>query len=71
VFLRAWQQQNVIHQYYIWAAATSYALAAADVAVVIGVVKYGALSIPYIGTGGAAGVVAAMLLHKKLRGGNE
>ena len=68
VFLRAWQQQNVFHQYYWWAAVTSYGIAIADVTVVIGVVSYGMVAIPFIGTGGAIGVVCAMALHKRIRG---
>lgn len=68
VFLRAWQQQNVIHKYYYWAAATSYGIALADVMVIVGVAEYGLPAVPYVGTGGAIGVVSAMLLHKKIRG---
>ena len=67
VFLRAWQQQNVIHGYYIWAAITSYGIAVADVLVVIGVVKNGPSAIVWVGTGGAMGVMLAMKLHKRLR----
>ena len=67
VFLRAWQQQNVIHGWYFWAVITSYGLALADVLVVIGVVKYGLSAIPFVGTGGALGVVCAMKLHRKIR----
>ena len=67
VFLRAWQQQNVIHDYYWWAAITSYGLAAADVIVVLGVVSYGYEAIPYIGTGGAIGVTCSMWLHRRIR----
>ena len=67
IFLRAWQQQNVQHIYYWWAAITSYGLAAADVMVVLGVVNYGYDAIPYIGTGGAIGVVSSMWLHKRIR----
>ena len=67
VFLRAWQQQNVIHGYYWWAAATSYGLALADALVVLGVVNYGLPAVPWVGTGGALGVVTAMTLHKRMR----
>jgi len=67
VFLRAWQQQNVVHGWYWWAAATSYGIALADVLVVVGVVKYGLPAVLWVGTGGAVGVVAAMKLHKRMR----
>ena len=67
VFLRAWQQQNVIHGYYKWAFVTSYGLALADVMVIIEVVNYGMMAIPYVGTGGAIGVITAMKLHKRIR----
>jgi len=65
VFLRAFQQQNVIHSYYVWAAATSYMIAMAEVAMVLWVVATGWAAVPYVGTGGALGVVAAMITHKK------
>lgn len=67
VFLRAWQQQNVIHSYYWWAVITSYGICTADILIIIGAVKYGLPAVPYMGTGGAIGVVTAMLLHKRLR----
>ena len=67
IFLRAWQQQNINHGFYYWAAGTSYALATADAIVVIGVVNHGYAAIPFIGTGGAIGVVSAMWLHRRLK----
>lgn len=66
VFLRAFQQQNVIHGHYTAAALTSYLMAAADVGVVLSVVQYGWDAIPWIGTGGAIGVTAAMYSHRRL-----
>ena len=67
VFLLAFQQQNVMHQYKWWAAFTSYGIALADVIVVLGVVDRGLETVPYIGTGGAIGVVMAIVLHKRIR----
>jgi len=67
VFLRAWQQQNVIHGWYAWAAVTSYGIAIADVSVVIGVVNNGLNAALWVGTGGALGVTTAMMLHKRMR----
>lgn len=65
VFLRAMQQQNVIHGRYSWAAATSYLIAIAEVGVVLVVVKKGWPAVPWVGTGGAIGVTLAMLTHRK------
>jgi len=67
VFLLAFQQQNVFHQYKWWAAGTSYGIALADVIVVLGVVDKGLEAVPYIGTGGAVGVVMAIVRHKRIR----
>jgi len=67
VFLLAFQQQNVHHQYKWWAAFTSYGIALADVVVVLGVVDSGLAAVPFIGTGGAAGVVMAIIMHKRIR----
>ena len=66
VFLRAMQQQNVIHGHYWAAAATSYLMAAAEVAVVLSVVANGWAAVPWIGTGGAVGVTAAMFVHRRI-----
>lgn len=67
VFLRGIQQQNVIHGNYIMAAITPYAIACAEVASVLLVVKIGWPAIPWVGTGGALGVVAAMWTHRRMR----
>ena len=66
VFLRAIQQQNVIHGHYIMAAVTPFLMAAAEVAVILWVVSNGWSSVPYIGIGGALGVTAAMYTHNKI-----
>ncbi len=68
VFLRAIQQQNVIHGQYLAAAVTPFAIAAAEVASVLWVVTVGWPSIPWVGLGGAVGVTSAMWLHRKWRG---
>jgi hypothetical protein len=67
VFLRAIQQQNVIHGQYLAAAITPYAIAVAEVASVLWVVSAGWSSIPWVGTGGALGVTSAMAVHRYLR----
>ena len=65
VFLRAIQQQNVIHGHYWLAACTSYAIACAEVAVVLWVVHIGWSAILPMGTGGAVGVTLAMAVHRR------
>ena len=65
VFLRAIQQQNVLHGQYALAAITPYAIACAEVASVLLVVQTGWSAIPWVGTGGALGVTCAMYVHRK------
>ena len=65
VFLRAFQTQNVIHRHYYFAGVTSFLMAGAEVAVVLGVVSSGWAAVPWIGAGGALGVTTSMFLHKK------
>ena len=65
VALRSIQQQNVIHRYFFWAAGTSYAIAFADIALILYVVKVGWSAAWWIGSGGALGVTFAMYVHKK------
>ena len=67
VFLRAIQQQNVIHGHYLAAAITPYLIAVAEVASVLLVVNTGWSAIPFVGTGGAIGVTSAMYVHRKFR----
>jgi hypothetical protein len=63
VFLRAFQQQNVMGGHYLSAALTSYAIAFAEVAVIVGIVTAGWSAVVWVGTGGAIGVTTAMLAH--------
>ena len=65
VFMRAIQQQNVIHGHYVFAAITPYAIAVFEVATVLWVVDTGWSSIPWVGTGGALGVTTAMFMHRR------
>lgn len=66
VFLRAIQQQNVIGGHYIAASFTSFAMAAAEVALMLQVIQHSWSSVPWIGTGGAIGVTTAMLFHRRV-----
>ena len=65
VFFRGIQQLNVVHHRYVAAALTPYLIACADVSSVLLVVHKGWSSIPWVGTGGAIGVTAAMYTHRK------
>jgi len=67
VFLRGIQQQNVIHGNYWMAAITPYAIACAEVASVLLVVRTGWSAIPWVGTGGALGITFAMWTHRRIR----
>ena len=66
VFLRAIQQHPVVGGHYLAAAATSYLMAGAEIGVVLSVVEFGWSAVPWIGSGGALGVTAAMLLHRRI-----
>lgn len=66
VFFRALQQLNVTGLHYTAAAITSYAIACAEIAVILMAIEYGWSAIPWMGTGGAIGVVAAMNFHPRI-----
>ena len=66
VFLRAIQQQNVIGGHLYMAACTSYFIAIAEVTVIYWVASTGFDAVLWVGTGGACGVVLAMLSHRKI-----
>jgi len=65
IFMRAIQQQNVIHRNYKMAAITPFAIAIFEVATVLWVVDAGWSAVPWVGTGGAIGVTFAMWFHNK------
>lgn len=67
VFMRGIQQQNVIHGNYKMAFFTPYAIACGEVSSVLLVVAHGWWSIPFVGTGGAVGIVLSMYVHKRWR----
>lgn len=66
VFLKVFQQQNVIGRHVKMAAATSYVIAFFDVVVVMVIIQGGWWTFLLTGTGGAAGVVCSMLAHGRL-----
>lgn len=67
VFMRAIQQLNVVHGHLVLAAITPYFIACGEVASTLLIVDTGWPAIPWVGTGGAVGVVLAMLAHARLR----
>jgi hypothetical protein len=67
IFLKAFQQRNVVHDNYGWVVMTSNAMALFEVYVVAMVAKEGftAWLVFALGMGGGTGCLAAMLLHKR------
>lgn len=67
IFLKAFQQRNVVHDNYGWVVVTSNAMALFEVYVVAMVAKEGfTLWLVFaLGLGGGTGCLAAMLLHKR------
>jgi len=65
VFMRGIQHQNVIHGKYKLAFVTPYLIAVGEVASVLLVVDTGWSSIPFVGTGGAVGIVLSMYVHRR------
>ena len=66
IFLKAMQQQNVIHGNWVLVPFVSLGLAVVEVAIVLFVVQSGWAAIPWMGTGAGLGAVFAMWLHRKL-----
>jgi hypothetical protein len=65
VFLKGFQQQNVIGGHYRLAFIFSYLMAMAEVAVVSTVVVSGWGAILPVGTGAAFGITISMYIHKR------
>ena len=68
VFLKAFQQKNVMQNKYLAVPLVTYGLAFTDV-FIIGAVAYTGItwaSVNGIAIGGATGCIAAMLLHNKI-----
>ncbi len=65
IFLRGWQQKNVIHSKYTMIAITSYLLALTDVAVVSIIVEHGWNTVLAQGTGAALGMLASVYIHNR------
>ena len=65
IFLRGFQQKNVIHSKYTMIAVTSYLLALTDVAVVSIIVEHGWNTVLAQGTGAALGMLASVYIHNR------
>ena len=65
IFLRGFQQMNVIHSKYTMIAVTSYLLALTDVAVVSIIVEHGWNTVLAQGTGAALGMLASVYIHNR------
>ena len=65
IFLRGWQQKNVIHGKYTMIAITSYLLALTDVAVVGIIVEHGWNTVLAQGSGAALGMLASVYIHNR------
>jgi len=65
IFLRGFQQMNVIHSKYTMIAVTSYLLALTDVAVVSIIVEHGWNTVLAQGSGAALGMLASVYIHNR------
>lgn len=67
IFLKAWQQLNVVHHQLWWIMPTSFAMAACEVFIVFQSAHrgWGWIVIP-IGLGAGLGCLSSMVLHKRM-----
>lgn len=65
IFLRGWQQKNVIHSKYTYIAITSYLLALTDVAVVGIIVEHGWNTVLAQGSGASLGMLLSVYIHNR------
>ena len=65
IFLRGFQQMNVIHSKYTMIAITSYLLALTDVAVVSIIVEHGWNTVLAQGSGAALGMLTSIYIHNR------
>lgn len=68
IFLKAFQQLNVVHSNWWWVVPTSMAMAFVEVYVVasIATTGWGLEIVLAIGLGSGLGAIASMFIHKKL-----
>lgn len=67
VFLRSWQQLNVVHKKYVWVIPTSMLMATCEVFTVYQAAHngWGIIVLP-IGIGGGIGCMISMYIHGRL-----
>lgn len=67
IFLRAFQQLNVVHNNHGWVVPTSIAMAAAEAVVIVNIARAGwqILLVLCVGVGAGLGSLVAMYLHKR------
>lgn len=71
IFLKAFQQLNVVHGQYLLVFPTSILMSACEVAVIAIVARQGwGWIILFTGSGAGFGCIAAMMVHKLTRGHN-
>jgi len=68
IFLKSWQQLNVVHYQLWWIVPTSFAMAAAEVVTVFNMAHngFGWVIIP-IGLGSGFGSLCSTVIHKRTR----
>lgn len=68
IFLKSWQQLNVVHHQLWWIIPTSFAMAVAEVFTVANMAHYGwGWVILPIGFGSGLGSLTSTILHKRAR----
>ena len=70
IFLKAFQQQNVIHGNWWWVIPTSFGMALGEVFVIDSIVDlgFGVTTVVALGLGGGLGAVTAMYWHRRWNG---
>ncbi len=67
VFLLVFQQQNVIHKYYVLAVLTSFGITLGQIFIIHGIAAdTNIVNVSMMMLGGGTGVVVSMFLHERL-----
>ncbi len=67
IFLKSWQQLNVVHRKYLWIVPTSMAMAMVEVYVVASIAKFGfGWLVLWVGLGSGLGSLCATWMHSKV-----
>lgn len=69
IFLKAWQQLNVVHKQYLWILPTSMSMAVCEVYVIATTAQNGwGWIVLAVGLGSGLGAMASMWLHERVTG---